>query len=102
VVVSDGGAVVSAFGSLGSRSNEVLITGAGASWKVLGSLEIGSTTFGNRLVVSNAGVLQSGFAAFGSQPSAGGSSNEVIVTGAGSWWTNLGDLYVGQYGSATV
>ena len=100
LVVSNGGAVVSAFGSLGSRSNEVLIAGPGSSWKVLGSLEIGSTTFGNRLVVSNAGVLQSGFAAFGSQPSAGGSSNEVIVTGAGTLWTNLGDLYVGQYGSA--
>jgi fibronectin-binding autotransporter adhesin len=99
LVVSNGALVHSVGAFLGGNTasggtNEAVITGPGSFWRSTGSLFVGTSTSGNRLVVTNGGWIRNSTASIGSL----GEDNEVTVTGAGSTWTNGGTLIVGVSG----
>jgi T5SS/PEP-CTERM-associated repeat protein len=88
-----------------SSNNSVIVTGAGALWSNSGSgLAVGYLGSGNSLVISdgaqviadNNNYIQTSIG-YGTNSS----NNSVLVTGAGSTWTNVnyGGFYVGQSGS---
>lgn len=79
-----------------ARSNEVRLTSPSARWLMGGSLFIGYNGAGNRLTVSNGGLVSNQAAVLGQIISS--SNNVAVVTGAGSAWTNSGTLYVGGIG----
>lgn len=96
----DGGRIESRFGTLGSRSssrsNEVVVSGPGSLWRIEDYLALGSFGGANRVVLTNGGRLLGG-ASLGS--AATSTNNEMLVTGAGTSWTNFGTLEVGISGS---
>jgi T5SS/PEP-CTERM-associated repeat protein len=126
LVVTNGGKVVDNQGNIalnnGSSNNSAVVTGAGSLWTNNGNLNIGNAGPFNQLVVSNGAV-----AACGGSFSVGnsGASNQLmllsggviannngrlgvfnlsdgnlaVVSGAGSLWTNRGEVDVGQGGS---
>lgn len=57
VALSDGGRVVSTYGSVGvfSSNNLVLVTGAGSVWQVADGLYIGGNSSANQLIITNSG-----------------------------------------------
>lgn len=75
--------------------NSTLISGGSAQAL---STFIGAAGSG-QLTISNAGTLSDTTAALGFQA---GSTGVVTVTGAGSTWTNNGDLSIGRLGSGTL
>ena len=98
LVVNDGALVSNRFdayiGLGASASNNVaLITGANSCWGAGGSISVGS---GSQLIVSNAGRVVSGF-----EGHVGGVGTQVRVTGAGSQWNMVRDLYAGLGGTAS-
>ena len=101
LVVSNGGLVASAVGSIGKNTaasnNLGLITGSGSTWSNQGVLYVGETGTSNRLIISNGGLVQCGFAEIGRNGLSAG--NEAVVTGSGSTWTMPGVLLVGDDGS---
>ena len=109
LVVSNGGVVDSFFSNnsgiitigLGSPSNSVLVTGVGSELNT-GSLNLGNGS-GNSLVISKGAVVTSQNTEIGLVEADVGytnasSNNSVLVTGAGSLWTNSGTIYVGYGG----
>jgi outer membrane autotransporter protein len=72
---------------------DVIITGAGSSWTVNDELDIGY--FGGATVDVLAGGTLNTVTALVGAYSGGPTSGEVNVDGAGSTWTNSGDLTVG-------
>ncbi|HUJ11845.1 MAG TPA: hypothetical protein VL171_17685 [Verrucomicrobiae bacterium] len=104
LVISNGGSVgcTTAFvgnSTSGSSNNNVFITGPGSTWSIGFYTYIGYFGVGNSLVISNgAKVLNNdGIVYIGLLPSA--SNNNVLVSGTGSTWSNVGTLYLG-YSSA--
>ena len=100
--ITNGGSVFGANnGILGntvtSRSNTVLVSGAGSLWSNGGSLYIGNAGSGNSLIITNGGRVYSQNSYIGAQSSA--ISNTVLVTGTGTIWNNSGDLYIGHQSS---
>ena len=82
-----------------SSNNSVTVTGTNSAWTNTGSLSVGESGSGNRLVISNGGrVANLGQGTIGDLGT-NSSNNSVLVTGDGSTWTNSGDLYVGYQGS---
>jgi T5SS/PEP-CTERM-associated repeat protein len=100
LVVSDGGIVANNHCYLGNRTgannNLVLVTGTGSLWTNSGELRIGDSGRGNRLVVSNGGVLRTTSVRVG-LGSSSATNNAVAVTGAGSLWTNSGQILIGEF-----
>jgi len=98
--VRDGARVESLFATLGrfeSASNNVaVVTDPGSFWRTEEDLVVGLRSGGNRLVITNGGRVRGG-GTIGSISSS--TNNEVVVTGAGSSWTNLNGLLVGDDGS---
>lgn len=96
LVISNGATVeislgLAVIGSIGDR-NEAMVTGPGSLWNIPNNtLHAGSIGHGNRLVISNGGLVRS----FSALVGAIGTNNEALVTGAGSVWTNANDLRVG-------
>jgi T5SS/PEP-CTERM-associated repeat protein/autotransporter-associated beta strand protein len=82
----------------GSSNNSVLVTGAGSRWTTTADLFVGNSGFGNSLVVSNEGTVSVGGNSYIGN-GVDSSNNSVLVTGAGSVWTNAWSLYVGASGS---
>ena len=80
----------------GANSNTVKVTSGNTRWSMSSDLSVGSIGSFNHLVITNGGLVQNGFGALGINPS--GTSNLVLVTSAGSIWTNQNDLYVGYVG----
>ncbi|MBI3879525.1 MAG: hypothetical protein HY301_05615 [Verrucomicrobia bacterium] len=71
---------------------------AGAGWLTASNVFVGSNSSGSRLVLSNgAGFINAGTATVGDSFAA--TSNSVLVTGAGSVWTNGGALIIGNSGA---
>jgi T5SS/PEP-CTERM-associated repeat protein len=71
---------------VGANNNEVVVTGPGSLWNNRSfTTFIGSSGHSNRLVVSNGASVRSVAGSVGDN-SAG---NQVVVTGAGSTWSNL-------------
>jgi len=75
----------------------LLLDGADANMPLGGNtnLIVGFTDSGNGLVISNTGKVSNanGYIGWGS----GAGNNSVLVSGAGSAWTNRENLYVGGY-----
>ena len=97
MVISNGGTVVAFEGnwvgiSTNASNNTVIVTGAGSTWKSYASFVMGYESTGNRLVVSNGGTVNvipfGGFHDIGARPNS--SNNSVLITGAGSLWTDNG------------
>jgi T5SS/PEP-CTERM-associated repeat protein len=95
--VSGGGYV--GFGS-SSIGNVAVITGAGSQWSNDSGLPVGGDSSFNQMVISNGAAVLSDGAYVGGKftQSGAGSSNSVIITGAGSSWTNTSTSSVGNFG----
>ena len=82
----------------GANSNLLTVTGAGSFWSNNNYMLVGAAGSFNQLTInSSARALNNGTAYVGYNAS--GSDNAVLVSGAGSIWTNNGDLDVGYFGS---
>ena len=112
MVIANGGSVangqVNYGGVLGfnaaSSNNSVLVTGTGSSWSNSGDLLVGVSGSGNSMVITNGGTVANGQVNYGGVIGWGASSsnNSVLVTGAGSTWSNSGALTIGSSGSGTL
>jgi T5SS/PEP-CTERM-associated repeat protein len=85
-----------------SRNNIVLVTGASTGtssvWRCGGVLHIGDMGSGNSLVISEGGQVLNDDGIVGDNDRSS-SNNSVLVTGAGSVWSNSYDLTIGSHGS---
>ncbi|MBI5820984.1 MAG: hypothetical protein HZA88_18595, partial [Verrucomicrobia bacterium] len=98
LIITNGGRVLNYTGYLGygsnSTDNHVLVDGAGSLWSNNGSLYVGYGGSGNSMVISNTGRVNSSSSSYiGFAPDA--NNNSVLVTDAGSVWSNGSSLYVG-------
>jgi len=76
------------------------VTGAGSTITNSGATTIGSVSGFNQLTIADGGkIVSSGAAVIGSPTTSG--TNVVTVTGAGSVWTNAGNLTVAALVQAT-
>ena len=102
LVVSNGGtvaALISQIGTFGSSlNNSVLVTGTNSLLNNALYLFIGgSGNSGNSMVISNGGLVTVGIdSRIGGDVAA--DNNSVLVTGAGSRWSNAFSLFVGTAG----
>jgi len=98
--ILNGGTVLSSDGSIGTDvstvSNSVSISGADSKWTSTGNVNVGVAGRGHSLVISNQARLRSATANVGYFDTA--TNNTVLLTGAGSSWTNSGLLSVGWQG----
>ncbi len=104
LTISNGGAVSSATGYLGFNGDgtgTVTVTGAGSAWTNSGSLYVGDTGNGT-LTISNGGAVSNTDGHVGNNGALRGTSGAVTVDGAGSTWTNSGNLTIGGYGPGTL
>jgi fibronectin-binding autotransporter adhesin len=105
LIVTNGGTVYSGtnsgLGMLGasSVSNLAVVTDAESAWIINGSLTVGQHGSGNELDILNGGKVTDTAVTIGGFP--GGSNNLVLVSGAGSVWTNTFTLYVGEFNSSS-
>jgi len=105
LVISNGATVSSALSTsigISGSSNSMTVTGVGSLFTNAGSLTVGTysqsyAATANMLLVTNGSGLFSDSAMIGATTNSFG--NIVTVTGAGSFWTNSGALYVGMDGS---
>ncbi|HTS19079.1 MAG TPA: hypothetical protein VMP11_16005, partial [Verrucomicrobiae bacterium] len=100
--ITAGGLVYGCFDYVGysyGTNNLAVVSGAGSSWITTTNLEIGLGGFGNRLVVSNGGVVFGGAAGcyLGDGDFWPASGNSALVSGTGSIWSNASTFFVGQY-----
>jgi T5SS/PEP-CTERM-associated repeat protein len=93
--VSDGNAVIDSGGT-------VTVSGTGTKWTSGANVYIGNAETGTLLISAGASVSTDGDGYGGLIGYDEGSSGKVTVTGAGSKWINLADLYVGVYGDGTL
>ena len=105
LTISNGATVSSSTGYVGGlncSNNTATITGSGSVWSNSGTLYVGwKGSSDNSLVVSDGGKLISASAFIGYTNSSNNVSvgNSVLVTGAGSLWTNSGIITVGASNS---
>jgi T5SS/PEP-CTERM-associated repeat protein len=107
MTTTNGGAVYSSNIIIGnsssSSSNVVTITGTGSVWSVspsdgAGDLEVGLGGPANQLTISAGAAAHTTFGILG-----GTSKNNVVtVTGTGSVWDSMTDLYVGSNGDTNT
>jgi T5SS/PEP-CTERM-associated repeat protein len=101
VLTNGGQAVSSGFmslgGNVGADSNFVVVTGAGSAWIGAGDVLVGSTGSFNQLTVSGGGLVMDANAFVGFASNA--NNNAVLMTGAGSLWSNAGNVAIGYAGS---
>jgi outer membrane autotransporter protein len=101
LVISNGGAVTSAFGSVGNSTGltgDVTIDGAGSNWTIANGLTVGVAGIG-AIDVTNAGLLSDADATLGYYI---GSTGTVTVDGVGSAWNNSGDVKIGDSGTGIL
>ncbi len=96
------GTVTNAHGFLGhtnplSGNNKVTVQNTNAVWRNLGDLFIGTNSYANSLVISNGGRVFNTNAFLGYNAQA--TNNQATVTGAGSRWDTVLELYIGYGGS---
>lgn len=100
LTVAAGGTVEGDSGNLGSvfgGQGEALVTGIGSRWSSRKDLAVGLNGSESVLVVSNGAAVTAGNNGRIGVVT-GSTNNAVIVTGAGSLWSNQFDLYVGEGG----
>lgn len=98
LAIGPGGRVTADRGYIGLTNacgNEVVVDGG--RWVFTNSLEIGSAGSASRLTITNGGFVEDSYATLAYY--GGSSNNEVVVTGAGSVWSNATDLQVGRLGT---
>jgi len=90
------------FGVSGGSAGSALVTGNNSLWTIMNGMTIGYTAnaTGNLTVQNHAVVAVSGAPSF--LASAANSTASVLVTGAGSRFTNSAQLIIGADGSATM
>ncbi len=100
LVVSNGGWLVSNGGSLGrdnnATSNKVVLTGVGSGWNNLGTLIVGDGGSGNALIATNGATVLSSNVFMGAGTNLG-HNNLVLLTGAGTVWSNQNDFVIGNF-----
>jgi T5SS/PEP-CTERM-associated repeat protein len=107
LTIQGGGTVSNNIGFIGVNSGStgtVTVTGAGSTWTNPFGLLVGRTGTGT-LTIQNGGAVSdsSGVAAFGSSiATTVGSIGTVTVTGAGSTWTDVVHIIVGDGGTGTL
>ena len=103
LLTKNGGVLTNDHGVIGndasSSNNTVIVTDDDSHWLVEEVLAVGNYGSGNRLVVSNGGVVASTSSALGNQ--LGSSSNFALVTGIGSIWSNQ-YAYIGGGGEGNT
>ena len=106
LTIASGGQVFNADGYIGynagSSSNTVTVTGDGSVWTNSGDLYVGYQGSSNSLVIANGGNVVNGNGFIGYDGSLGGGGNSVLVTGAGSVWSNTVALSIGQWDQVTL
>ena len=106
LVISNGATASSALSTsigISGSQNSVIVNGTGSIFSNIGSLTVGTysqsyDSFANLLLVTNGGGLASGSATIGNTTNSFG--NSVTVSGSGSFWTNNGNLILGNGGSS--
>jgi T5SS/PEP-CTERM-associated repeat protein len=103
LLITNGGRVDSPSGVVGNASigNLALVTGDGSLWNCTSGLFVGQNVNSNQLIVADgADVISSGAYVGGNFAQSGsGRSNSVVLTGAGSTWTNTSSSSVGNFGA---
>ena len=104
LAIANGGTVNDYFGyegySVGANGTAVTVTGPGSVWSNRSSLFVGYAGMSNTLLIANSGTVMNADAFIGSNATA--SANAVLVSDAGSMWTNRNNLYVGYYGAGNT
>jgi len=101
LTITNGGRVVNYAGFVGytalSSNNSVFVSGSGSLWSNASDLVIGVSGSGNQMTINNGAQVLSdnGNAGFFD----GASNNVVLVSGAGSVWSNSSDFWMGVFGS---
>ena len=83
-----------------STNNLVTVINTNTLLTNSGSLSVGQNGSGNSMVISNGGMVADATGYIGSSNTS--LNNSVLVTGAGSTWTNSGTLTVGSFGGGTL
>ncbi len=106
LTVEAGGSVTSTDGRVGGSSGagEALITGANSRWENSGTLTVGASGTSAKLTIADGAHVVSANANVSAGNGAAHAIGEVLVTGAGSTWTNNDRLSVGEAktGSLTI
>jgi len=104
--ITDGGAVSNTTGYVGSSytgssgpTGMVTVSGAGSTWTNSDDLWVGDYFKSGRLAITDGGTVTSSTGYIGRYSASRG---EVTVSGAGSTWTNSGNLYVRYSGRGTL
>ncbi|HLX95173.1 MAG TPA: hypothetical protein VKU37_05460 [Verrucomicrobiae bacterium] len=103
LAISNGGWVIDLSGATGfgldSYSNSVLVTDAGSVWTNYEEVYVGYFGSSNSLVISNGGQVldYDGYLGY-----TNGFNNQVLVTGAGSVWSNDDATLIGDFGSSNI
>ncbi|HEX5223250.1 MAG TPA: hypothetical protein VFZ59_27065, partial [Verrucomicrobiae bacterium] len=79
-----------------AKSNEVRLIGPTARWRMGNNFFVGSNGAFSRLIISNGALVENFNGVLGNVVSS--SNNGVLVTGAGTTWSNRGDLAIGFSG----
>jgi T5SS/PEP-CTERM-associated repeat protein/autotransporter-associated beta strand protein len=99
-LVIDGGAqVANSTGYIGNggSNNSVVVSDAGTLWTNSLDVYVGNAGSGSSLTISNGAQVANVTGWIGNQSPS--SNNIVVVSDAGTLWTNAGDVYVGNDGS---
>jgi T5SS/PEP-CTERM-associated repeat protein len=95
LIVTNGGQVSSLIGQVGGMGNNgALVSGPGSAWSIGNGISVGGGS-GNSLVVSNGGGVADTYGSVDFR------SNQVVVTGTGSSWSNSVRGYVGSSTSSS-
>ncbi|HEX5218164.1 MAG TPA: hypothetical protein VFZ59_01235 [Verrucomicrobiae bacterium] len=84
----------------GALSNRAVVTDPGSAWLGDDSLYVGGAGAFNHLLIRNGARVVNGLGTLGAVLAADG--NEVLVTDAGSVWTNQQELTIGDDGSGNT
>ncbi|WP_164718687.1 autotransporter domain-containing protein [Bradyrhizobium sp. LVM 105] len=102
LTIRNGGAVGNQSGHVGrgaGATGTATVDGAGSTWTNQIALYVGNSGTGT-LTIQNGGTVSNGADAFIGVNS--GATGSVTVDGAGSTWTDTGNLYVGQTGTGVL
>ncbi|HTS18805.1 MAG TPA: hypothetical protein VMP11_14620, partial [Verrucomicrobiae bacterium] len=98
LIISNGADVITStayVGGTAGSNDAALVVDTGSVWSITGLLWVGGgKTMANNLTILDGGLVNCGSAQIGDNPGSD-SGSMVLVSGQGSIWTNLGDLYVG-------
>lgn len=105
LIITNAGRLTNTFGYIGNAAaasnNSAFVTGANSIWFNSNGFRVGNNGANNSLAITDGGTVRSGgdgSAAFIGGFSTDSTNNSVLVTGAGSLWSNSSAIYVGEMG----